>query len=47
MIEQTLEWFGAFVDEHHMGDPADDARLELKREHCLLVMTERRQKDCL
>jgi hypothetical protein len=42
MIEQTLEWFGAFVDEHRMADPVDNARLELKREHCLLVMTEAR-----
>jgi hypothetical protein len=44
MIEQTLEWFNTFVAGHHMGDPADDARLELKREHCLLVMTEARDQ---
>ena len=44
MIQHTLDWFDAFVAAHHMDAPEDNARLELKREHCLLVMNEAREQ---
>jgi hypothetical protein len=44
MMEQTLAWFNAFVEGHRMRDAADNARLELKREHCLRVMAESRDQ---
>jgi hypothetical protein len=44
MIQHTLDWFDAFVAAHHMDDPTDNARLELKREHSLLVMGEAREQ---
>lgn len=42
MIQHTLDWFDTFVAAHRMDDPADNAHLELKREHCLRVMDEAR-----
>jgi len=42
MIERVRAWFDAFVAGHRMGDPLDDARIGLKRGHCLLVMDEAR-----
>lgn len=42
MSERTLAWFEAFVAAHRMGEALDDMRLQLKREHCLLVMAEAR-----
>lgn len=44
MIQHTLDWFDTFVAAHHMDAPEDNARLELKREHCLLVMNEAREQ---
>lgn len=44
MIGRTLDWFEDFVADGGMADPADAARLELKRQHCLLVMAEARDQ---
>jgi len=40
MIESIRAWFETFVAGYRMGNPSDDAHLELKRTHCLLVMAE-------
>lgn len=44
MIRETLDWFDAFTAGYRMDDPADNARLDLKRDHCLRVMDEARQQ---
>ncbi|WP_428567673.1 MAG: HD domain-containing protein [Solidesulfovibrio sp. DCME] len=44
MIGRTLDWFEDFVAGGGMADAADTARLELKRQHCLLVMAEARDQ---
>lgn len=44
MIDRLLAWFDAFAAGCAMDDPADAARLELKRRHCLLVMDEARSQ---
>lgn len=41
-MHQALEWFTAFTADYRMADPADNARLDLKRDHCLRVMDESR-----
>lgn len=42
MTDAIRAWFETFVDAHTMGDATHDARLALKRKHCLLVMEEAR-----
>lgn len=44
MIRETLDWFDAFTAGYRMDDPADNARLDLKRDHCRRVMDESRQQ---
>ncbi len=44
MIQTALAWFDAFVAGHRMDDPADAARQELKRDHCLRVMAEAKEQ---
>lgn len=44
MIRETLDWFDAFTAGYRMDDPADNARLDLKREHSRRVMDESRQQ---
>ncbi len=44
MIAAVLDWFEDFVRDCGMDDPQDAARLELKRQHCLLVMAEAREQ---
>lgn len=44
MIGRTLDWFEAYFAGIVMDDPVDRNRLELKRQHCLLVMAEARQQ---
>lgn len=44
MITRILDWFEDFVRQGDMDDPRDAARLELKRQHCLLVMAEAREQ---
>jgi hypothetical protein len=42
MIRQALDWFDGFTADYRMDDPVDNARLDLKRDHCLHVMDEAR-----
>ncbi|EHJ49614.1 metal-dependent phosphohydrolase HD sub domain protein [Solidesulfovibrio carbinoliphilus subsp. oakridgensis] len=44
MIDRLLAWFDDFVAGCAMAEPADAARLELKRRHCRLVMDEAREQ---
>lgn len=44
MIAPCLDWFEDYFAGFAMDDPADGQRLELKRQHCLLVMDESRQQ---
>jgi len=44
MISRILDWFEDFVAAGGMTEPTDAARVELKRQHCLMVMAEAREQ---